>query len=309
MGNLKKGGKIQALTVSQAVMILTVGLMTLLLDQVTKRWMVYLGETWNIGTNLIFSVVHNPGVFLGAGSQLSTLLRNVSLVTTAAFIVFIFGVIQYLLPLPVVLLRTGMTFILFGILGNVLDRIFLGYVIDFISFQFGTFRSPIFNLADFFQLVGELLVVAGVVRESGKLWPDLELRGRLWINSTYQMRYVLVLVFVGVTFALIAGVYSYTFLKISSNSDDRQTLTYFMMGFLSIVGVFLSSLVWLGIRLSHEVAGPVFAFKRFMREWLQGSQQRLCLRKSDCFKEELESLADELQEYQPVKKEIFSKSA
>lgn len=309
MENSKKGTKIKALTVLQVVMILTVGLATLLIDQATKQWMIHIGEIRSIGTNLILSVVHNPGVFLGTGSQLSPLLRNVSLVTAAAFIVFIFGVIQYLLPLPVVLLRTGMTLILFGILGNVLDRIYFGYVIDFISFQFQNFRSPIFNLADLFQLAGELMVVIGVLRESGKLWPDLELRGRFWINSKFQIRYVLVLVFVGVAFALIAGVYSYTFLKISSNSDNHQTLTYFIMGFLSIVGVFLSSLVWLGIRLSHEVAGPVFAFKRFMKEWLQGSRHRLCLRKSDCFKEEFESLADELQEYQAVKKETFSKSA
>ncbi len=41
-----------------------------------------------------------------------------------------------------------------GILGNLIDRILYGYVIDFLSFTFGSYQFPVFNLADMGIVIG-----------------------------------------------------------------------------------------------------------------------------------------------------------
>ena len=53
-----------------------------------------------------------------------------------------------------------------GILGNLFDRLFLGYVRDFISFKFGNYYFPTFNTADTGIVIGAaILIVATIVEE------------------------------------------------------------------------------------------------------------------------------------------------
>ncbi|WP_215493098.1 signal peptidase II [Fenollaria sporofastidiosus] len=49
--------------------------------------------------------------------------------------------------------KVFLSFFLAGILGNFIDRVFRGYVIDFISFKFGSYQYPCFNLADSYMCV------------------------------------------------------------------------------------------------------------------------------------------------------------
>lgn len=49
--------------------------------------------------------------------------------------------------------KVFLSFFLAGILGNFIDRAFRGYVIDFISFKFGSYEYPCFNLADSYMCV------------------------------------------------------------------------------------------------------------------------------------------------------------
>lgn len=46
-----------------------------------------------------------------------------------------------------------------GALGNLHDRVFYGYVIDFIDFDFGFYNFPVFNFADVFIFIGLALFV------------------------------------------------------------------------------------------------------------------------------------------------------
>ncbi len=53
--------------------------------------------------------------------------------------------------------QLGFAFVFAGAIGNMIDRIFLGYVRDFIVFDFMNF--PVFNLADVFITIGCILYV------------------------------------------------------------------------------------------------------------------------------------------------------
>jgi len=57
------------------------------------------------------------------------------------------------------LLTAGLALILGGAVGNVLDRIRLGYVIDFIHFHWDQAYFPAFNVADSAITVGALFLL------------------------------------------------------------------------------------------------------------------------------------------------------
>lgn len=55
-----------------------------------------------------------------------------------------------------------------GIIGNLIDRIFLGYVIDYIGFLIFEYKFPIFNLADVFIVVSVFLISINILKEGGR---------------------------------------------------------------------------------------------------------------------------------------------
>src|SRR5690606_31066114 len=59
------------------------------------------------------------------------------------------------------LTRTALALVLAGALGNGIDRLRLGYVIDFVHFKVGRFDFPIFNVADSCVVIGAGLLILG----------------------------------------------------------------------------------------------------------------------------------------------------
>ena len=51
----------------------------------------------------------------------------------------------------------GLSMILGGAIGNGIDRMFSGYVIDFIDLYYRNFHWPAFNFADSFITIGAIL--------------------------------------------------------------------------------------------------------------------------------------------------------
>ena len=59
---------------------------------------------------------------------------------------------------PIVLMA-GLSFVLGGAIGNLIDRAMMGYVTDFIQVWFGSWAFPSFNVADSAITVGAVLLI------------------------------------------------------------------------------------------------------------------------------------------------------
>ncbi len=105
-----------------------------------------------------FEYTENSGMAWG-WLQGKTLILTIFTVIACALIVYFIIAKRKSMP---ALIRTALTLILAGAVGNLFDRIFLGYVRDFIVFDFwDTF--PTFNFADACVTVGAVLLFVGLI--------------------------------------------------------------------------------------------------------------------------------------------------
>ncbi len=105
------------------------------------------------------TLVHNRGAAFGMMSELAEPWRTIffTLVSIGAFAIIIHvyrsrSPDSYLVPMAVIMI-TG------GAIGNIIDRIRLGYVIDFLDFHYFDKHWPIFNLADSCITIGVTLLI------------------------------------------------------------------------------------------------------------------------------------------------------
>ena len=111
-----------------------------------------------IGDNLILMKVENTGAFLGLGSTLHPLLKNLLLLTLPAIVlIMMLGIVVLNAQLPKEVIF-GLTCIIGGGVGNVFDRITYGSVTDFMHLDFGIIRTGIFNMADVSILMGTICI-------------------------------------------------------------------------------------------------------------------------------------------------------
>ena len=133
----------------------------LLLDQLTKLYIMgqfSLGESRTV--NSFFNLVraHNEGAafsFLSdAGGWQRWFLTLVSVVVSAVIVVWLTK-----LPRQRLLEGLGLSLILGGALGNLYDRLTLGYVVDFLDFHWSGWHFAAFNVADMGISVGAGLII------------------------------------------------------------------------------------------------------------------------------------------------------
>lgn len=282
---------------------------TIAIDQMTKSFALGLTSTQTYGF-IGLSLHFNKGAMLGLFSGLPPILRVVSLSTGGAFLLFTYVIIQYLLPIRSLLLRVGMSILMGGILGNVIDRTLAGHVVDFLFFTYGSWHSPVMNLADMLQWAGYACVVTALLKDGDLLWPENNLRKYYWINPHYQLKYCFTLLFVGVGFAGIAGVFSYTFLKFVLEDlvgHNKELLERFLTPFVTTFSIFSTCfaafLFLIGKQLSHRSAGPVYAFERFLNDFIAGNKHKLKLRQGDEFLH-LEALAQKVLDHLEVQRPL-----
>lgn len=128
------------------------------LDQLTKFWAVTslkpIGSRTVISGFLDFTFVENRGAAFGILKGQRWFFIALTAVMAVAIVVAF-----YKLPRTRVYhwLRFSMVVLLSGALGNVIDRIFRGYVVDFLEVTFINF--PVFNLADIYVVCSTVLIM------------------------------------------------------------------------------------------------------------------------------------------------------
>ncbi len=120
----------------------------------------------------IFSLtrVHNPGGIFGLFPQRGNLFLFFSLVVLIGVVILILAAARKepwptFLPAQLVMgksYRIGLALVLGGGIGNVIDRIKWGYVLDFFDLHFW----PIFNVADMSVTIGVGLLILLLLRSS-----------------------------------------------------------------------------------------------------------------------------------------------
>jgi signal peptidase II len=133
-----------------------------LLDQASKAWAIrklsFGGDIEVIPDFFNFAYATNKGVafsmFDGHGDAGRWALSGLAFLAATLVLYFFWRT-----PRSDDRILGALALLLAGILGNVVDRIRLGYVIDFIDFQFGNWHYPTFNIADIAICTGAGLLV------------------------------------------------------------------------------------------------------------------------------------------------------
>ena len=138
------------------------GSLGIILDQVTKIAAVsYLkGETpirylWDT-TTLLYT--ENTGAWGGLGGSLPEFWRQVLLIILPAIVLGVVAlyVIRKDQPKWDVIM---FTLLISGGVGNLLDRVFLGYVVDFMHIGIGSIGTNVFNVADMLIMTGMIYLI------------------------------------------------------------------------------------------------------------------------------------------------------
>lgn len=97
-----------------------------------------------------FSLTHiqNPGGAFGFMSNQSSSLLNIIFLFVASLAICLVFYFYINTPKKYNLLATGFALIFGGAIGNMIDRIRFGKVVDFLDFYIGDFHWPAFNVAD-----------------------------------------------------------------------------------------------------------------------------------------------------------------
>ncbi len=133
---------------------------SVLIDQISK-WIVV--QTLPLYDSVVlidgffsFTHIQNRGAAWGMLSD----HRWVFIAATAIAII-VLPIILYRYRKLHVLFGVSMSLIIGGAIGNMIDRIFLGYVVDFLEFTFIDF--PVFNIADVCIVVGTFMMAAYIL--------------------------------------------------------------------------------------------------------------------------------------------------
>ena len=137
------------------MLISVIVIIILLCDILTKKWAAFYLKSVNdipvIPNILHLTYVENTGAAWGMMKNMRWTFVGITVIVVLLIIVFLYKTRPQNLWLKI-----GATFVLGGALGNLIDRAFLGYVVDFINVA--AINFPVFNIADVFVCLGAVMV-------------------------------------------------------------------------------------------------------------------------------------------------------
>ena len=155
---------------SRYVLLALIAFTVIILDQATKYWIMQsmrLHESIPIIPNLFsFTYIRNPGAAFGLLAGSSNAFRTVFFGITSLFALALLGTILVRLPAKDWIGQVSIAGILGGAIGNLIDRLRFGEVIDFLDVYVESYHWPAFNIADSAIVVGVgLMLVDSLIGE------------------------------------------------------------------------------------------------------------------------------------------------
>ena len=134
--------------------------LVIVLDQLSKYW---ISNNFSYGESLyvldIFNLVlvHNTGAafsFLSDAGGIQRWLFSIIAIVASVWIIWLLRKHQHQM-----LFALALSMILGGALGNLIDRVAYGYVVDFLDFHWNAYHFAAFNLADSAITCGAILLI------------------------------------------------------------------------------------------------------------------------------------------------------
>ena len=138
----------------RALSVALIVLAIIALDQITKYLIVNslsLYDSIEVFSFLHIVNVRNTGAAFGSFKSLGSSFFVIVAVAAIGFIVYLLMKRAYN--------TFGLSLILGGAIGNLIDRILYGQVVDFIDFSIGSYHWPAFNVADSALTVGIIIIL------------------------------------------------------------------------------------------------------------------------------------------------------
>ena len=139
---------------------IVIAFLIVILDLITKQWIFnHLDFASALVITPFLNIVHfqNTGAAFSFLSEASGWQRYFFIVVSLVAIFIIIRLMHQRLKQPLFCL--ALAFILGGAIGNLCDRSFYGFVIDFIYVHYEVYYWPAFNVADSFISIGVALIL------------------------------------------------------------------------------------------------------------------------------------------------------
>ena len=138
-------------------------------DQLVKFWVVRHFDLYQSKVIIpgFFNLTYltNTGAAFGILAGRPALWRNLLFAGIVVLALLVIAILQYRVGRSSAWYTSAFALVAGGAVGNLIDRIRLGSVIDFLDFYVGPYHWPAFNVADSAITVGAaLLVILSVVR-------------------------------------------------------------------------------------------------------------------------------------------------
>jgi signal peptidase II len=152
-----------------------VSLAVLLLDQWTKgiitRTFDVHQSTTVVGGLFDLTYVRNSGAAFGLFASVDSSIKAVILNSVAVLVFIVVSAYALRSSHKSVRLQVGFALILGGAIGNLMDRVRFGYVVDFLDFSISGHHWPAFNVADSAICIGVALLFLDMLRNEEETRP------------------------------------------------------------------------------------------------------------------------------------------
>lgn len=139
--------------------MLVLSILIIIIDQLSKKIALKTlrGKPSKVIIDGFFELtyIENPGAAFGILKGRQALFVIITILVIAGILFYFYK--NY--KLMCIVEKISLSLILAGAVGNFIDRLLRGYVIDFFSFQLGKYYFPVFNIADISIVVGTGLLI------------------------------------------------------------------------------------------------------------------------------------------------------